>query len=161
MAIADQLSRLNELRQNLADTLTTKGVTAASTEGLETLVPKVAEIEGKTQVQQYAGTFTTDSSGKATIDCGFSPDIVTLQFGELVTSLSSAEISASVNFAASLSSFETKNTCSWPPDNNGVFDIEFTKSDAGFNVRISRYDSNWNISRLANSTINFVAVKYI
>ena len=44
MAIADQLNRLNVLRQTLADTLTTKGVTAASTEGLETLVPKVAEI---------------------------------------------------------------------------------------------------------------------
>lgn len=45
MAIADQLSHLNELRQNLADTLTAKNVEAAETEGFETLVPKVSEIK--------------------------------------------------------------------------------------------------------------------
>lgn len=45
MAIAEQLSRLNELRQNLADTLTAKNVEAAETEGFETLVPKVSEIK--------------------------------------------------------------------------------------------------------------------
>lgn len=45
MAIADQLSRLNELRHNLAAALTAKSVEAAETEGFETLVPKVAEIK--------------------------------------------------------------------------------------------------------------------
>lgn len=45
MAIAGQLSRLNELRQNLAAVLTAKSVEAAETEGFETLVPKVEEIK--------------------------------------------------------------------------------------------------------------------
>lgn len=45
MAIAEQLDRLNVLRQNLAAALTAKNVEAAETEGFETLVPKVAEIK--------------------------------------------------------------------------------------------------------------------
>lgn len=52
MAIADQLSRLNELRQNLADTLTAKNVEAAETEGFETLVPKVEMVETGVQLPE-------------------------------------------------------------------------------------------------------------
>ena len=45
MAIAYQINRLNELRQNLAAAIAAKGVAAAETEGLETLIPKVEKIE--------------------------------------------------------------------------------------------------------------------
>ena len=80
MAIADQLSRLNELRQNLADTLTTKGVTAASTEGLETLVPKVAEISSSVCVikitfdSAFVGQSYTVTDGNGDTKTGIVPE---------------------------------------------------------------------------------------
>ena len=44
--IAEQLTKLNQLRQQLAANLTTKGVSASAAEKFNTLVPKVLEISG-------------------------------------------------------------------------------------------------------------------
>ena len=44
--ITEQLTKLNQLRQQLAANLTTKGVTATATEKFNTLVPKVLAISG-------------------------------------------------------------------------------------------------------------------
>ena len=44
--ITEQLTKLNQLRQQLAANLTTKGVTATAAEKFNTLVPKVLEISG-------------------------------------------------------------------------------------------------------------------
>ena len=44
--ITEQLTKLNQLRQQLAANLTTKGVTATTAEKFNTLVPKVLEISG-------------------------------------------------------------------------------------------------------------------
>ena len=44
--ITEQLTKLNQLRQQLAANLTTKGVTATTTEKFNTLVAKVLEISG-------------------------------------------------------------------------------------------------------------------
>lgn len=81
MAIADQLSRLNELRQNLAAVLTAKGVTAAETEGFETLVPKVAEmISGSVCVikitfdSAFVGQSYTVSDGNGDAKTGIVPE---------------------------------------------------------------------------------------
>ena len=46
VTITEQLTKLNQLRQQLAANLTTKGVTASTTEKFNTLVPKVLEISG-------------------------------------------------------------------------------------------------------------------
>lgn len=44
MSIATELGKLNTQRNNLAANLTTKGVTASSSETLAQLVPKVLDI---------------------------------------------------------------------------------------------------------------------
>ena len=44
VTITEQLTKLNQLRQQLAANLTTKGVTATATEKFNALVPKVLEI---------------------------------------------------------------------------------------------------------------------
>ena len=46
VTITEQLTKLNQLRQQLAANLTTKGVTATATEKFNTLVPKVLAISG-------------------------------------------------------------------------------------------------------------------
>ena len=80
MAIADQLSRLNELRQNLAAALTAKSVEAAETEGFETLVPKVAEISSSVCVikitfdSAFVGQSYTVSDGNGDAKTGIVPE---------------------------------------------------------------------------------------
>ena len=70
MAIADQLSRLNELRQNLAAELTAKSAEAAETEGFETLVPKVGTIETGVQLPELTNPASAAdiASGKQAIN---------------------------------------------------------------------------------------------
>ena len=46
VTITEQLTKLNQLRQQLAANLTTKGVSATATEKFNTLVPKVLAISG-------------------------------------------------------------------------------------------------------------------
>jgi len=46
VTITEQLTKLNQLRQQLAANLTTKGVLATATEKFNTLVPKVLDISG-------------------------------------------------------------------------------------------------------------------
>ena len=80
MAIADQLSRLNELRQNLAAALTAKNVEAAETEGFETLVPKVAEISSSVCVikitfdSAFVGQSYTVTDGNGDTKTGIVPE---------------------------------------------------------------------------------------
>ena len=157
MAIADQLNRLNVLRQTLADTLTTKGVTAASTEGLETLVPKVSEIGGTTQVQRYAGTFTTDNNGEATVDCGFKPDIVFIfnDWAQVANRADSMAMTFSENFDSSKNNFTVMSA------SVGIIAASWTAwTSTGFTVSMLQYDFNWNKSNLINQTIRYVAIKY-
>lgn len=157
MAIADQLSRLNELRQNLADTLTTKGVTAASTEGLETLVPKVAEIEGTTQVQRYEGTFTTGNDGNATVNCGFQPDLVFV-FNDLQP-INGQTDSMSMVFPEGFDSSKSNITCM--SVSSGLVSINWkTWMPTGFSLEMVHIDHNWNVSYVNNLTTRYVAIKY-
>lgn len=158
MAIADQLDRLNVLRQNLADTLTTKGVTAASTEGLETLVPKVSEIAGTAQVQRYEGTFTTDDNGEATVDCGFQPDIVFI-FNDWAPISNSRADSMSMAFNEGFDSSKANITVMWK--NGGTISAGWkTWTSTGFSVWMMQQDYNMNLSNISNQTIKYVAIKY-
>ena len=157
MAIADQLSRLNELRQNLADTLTEKGVEAAETEGFETLVPKVAEIEGTTQVQRYEGTFTTGNDGNATVNCGFQPDLVFV-FNDLQPKDGQTD-SMSMVFPEGFDSSKSNITCM--SASSGLVAINWkTWRSTGFSLEMVHVDYNWNVSYVRNLTVRYVAIKY-
>lgn len=158
MAIADQLDRLNVLRQNLASALTGKGVTADGTEGLETLVPKVSEIAGTAQVQRYAGTFTTDNNGEATVDCGFKPDVVFMLNDKAPVSNSRVD-SMSMVFNEGFDS--SKNNFTMIATSVGPLAASWTAwTSTGFTVSMLQYDFNWNKSNLSNQTISYVAIKY-
>ena len=157
MAIADQLDRLNVLRQNLASALTGKGVTADGTEGLETLVPKVSEIESAAQVQRYAGTFTTDNNGEATVDCGFKPDIVYI-FNDWAPMDNRAD---SMSMALNEGFDSSKNNMTVMASSGGIIAASWTAwTSTGFTVIMLQYDFNWNKSKLSNQTISYVAIKY-
>lgn len=157
MAIAEQLDRLNVLRQNLASALTGKGVTADGTEGLETLVPKVSEIESAAQVQRYEGTFTTDENGNATVNCGFQPDLVFV-FNDLHPNDGQTD-SMSMVFPEGFDSSKSNITCM--SASSGLVSINWkTWMPTGFSLEMVHVDHNWNVSYVRNLTVRYVAIKY-
>ena len=175
MAIADQLDRLNVLRQTLADTLTTKGVTAASTEGLETLVPKVAEIDGTTQVQRYEGTFTrnvSDYREETVVDIGFKPDALILFMNHPVGD-KIARADLPIIFDASVragSSGHYIGMCwGYYINENGenvsgddfIAEGRALPTSTGFRVvRTRSYALNWNVTNYNSVDCKFIAIKY-
>lgn len=174
MAIADQLDRLNVLRQTLADTLTTKGVTAASTEGLETLVPKVAEIEGTTQVQRYEGTFTRNVSDRyeeTVVDIGFQPDAVILLL-EIPVGEKTRRADLPIIFDAHVSpgssgwywgmcwEYYVQNGVEVDGDDY-IGAVQAFPTSTGFKVaRMMHYSMNWNREYYNSVDCKFVAIKY-
>lgn len=108
-------------------------------------------------VQRKSGTFTTDSSGKATVNCGFQPDIVYIQ-GE--TSTESGETygySMAMNFAEETRNGK-KDTIMW--NSTGITDMIWTLSQTGFSVEVGIYD--WALDAVAanRKTYSYVATKY-
>ena len=55
--ITEQLTKLNQLRQQLAANLTAKGISASASEKFNTLVPKVLEISGGESLYRPACRF--------------------------------------------------------------------------------------------------------
>lgn len=175
MAIADQLDRLNVLRQNLASALTGKGVTADGTEGLETLVPKVAEIEGTTQVQRYEGTFTrnvSDYREETVVDIGFKPDALILFLNHPVGN-KIAHADLPIIFDASVragSSGHYIGMCwGYYTNKNGenvsgddfIVEGRALPTSTGFRViRTRSYALNWSVTNYNNEDFPFVAIKY-
>ena len=174
MAIADQLDRLNVLRQNLASALTGKGVTADGTEGLETLVPKVSEIESAAQVQRYEGTFTrnvSDYKEETVVDIGFQPDAVILLL-EIPVGEKTRRADLPIIFDANVSPGSSglyHGLCWEHYVQNGV---EVSGDDyigagqafptsTGFKVaRMMHYSMNWNREYYNSVDCKFVAIKY-
>ena len=110
-----------------------------------------------TTVQRKSGTFTTNSSGDATVNCGWQPDIVYVR-GETETSDGQTLLySTCMNFVEETRT-GTKETIMWA--GAGVIDILWTRSSTGFSVGCGLWDWSWEVTAHANKTFDYVAVKY-
>lgn len=110
-------------------------------------------------VRRATGTFTTDSKGNATVNCGFQPDLVYFQFG---ADKDGFIFSAAVAFAEETRS-GTNNVCSWGDalgDNIAFIDINVWQSEQGFYVDINWVTVDWGYIDAANAQISYTAVKY-
>lgn len=110
-------------------------------------------------VQRATATFTTDSKGNATVNCGFQPDLVYFQFG---ADKDGFIFSAAVAFAEESRS-GTNNVCSWGDalgDNIAFIDINAWQSEQGFYVGIKWVTVDWGYIDAANAQISYTAVKY-
>lgn len=110
-------------------------------------------------IQRATGTFTTDSKGKATVNCGFQPDLVYFQFG---ADKDGYIFSAAMAFAEESRS-GTNNLCSWGDslgDNIAFIDINVWQSEQGFYVDINWVTVDWSYRDAVNAQISYTAVKY-
>ena len=110
-------------------------------------------------IQNKSGSFTTNTSGKATVNCGFKPDYVIISRQR--AGITEAVYSATAHFA-------------YNPDGIGTFSLIFyelsalaflygidvTQTNTGFSVIAEMASSNLAYRTAANVTFNYYAVKY-
>lgn len=107
--------------------------------------------------QRKNGTFTTNSSGTATVNCGFKPDVV------LITGNKSSNLVQNVAAVfAEDSRSTTHESCMAAPSGSDfqLYQLQITQSSSGFSVKAIceyYYDEAQNAE---NKTFNYVAVKY-
>lgn len=103
------------------------------------------------------GTFTTDSNGSATVNCGFQPDVVYLQGRQQYDDYHGQTNSASAAVAFAVENRE--NPLSAMPADDGVYQMLWTKTNNGFAIEILKFGFDWNAT-VPRETFSFVAIKY-
>lgn len=152
---ADQLDA--DLK-SLADRIRFKAGTSETLSFPEGFRQTVDDIPAGVTVQRKTGSFTTNSNGVATVDCGFKPDAVFLvatTYGGKPTAIYAAvpfyEIGAT-----------TASTYVCGPNSSYAFaHYALTQNSSGFSVtHAKRYDTSFDESNDSYRTINYFAIKY-
>ena len=100
VTITEQLTKLNQLRQQLAANLTTKGVTATTAEKFNTLVPKVLEISGG---ESPTTTVLYDATHRDTVSLLYNDTIYSVaDFTALHADFCSAKNNYALNYGTSI-----------------------------------------------------------
>ena len=102
------------------------------------------------------GTFTTDSSGTATVNCGWQPDVVYIQGNQ--GGDSSFTVSNSVAIVFAEENRENPLTVMWT--DGGLLEEVWEKSSTGFTVYMRALDYSLKEYLVPNKTFSFVAIKY-
>lgn len=120
------------------------------------IAARIAAIETGVTVQRASGTFTTNSSGTASVDCGFKPDVV-LFIGR--HPYNNGLYHAGVDFYNSeLTNMYTLVT---PLNLSFIFtDIFVTQTSNGFSVSAKKFDNSFRESIESNRSIDYIAIKY-
>lgn len=120
------------------------------------IASRIAAIKTGVTVQRASGTFTTDSRGSATVNCGFQPDFVILTKNE--TDDEGFFYVAAIPFLDY--SDKAMGIPMWSSNTTYyLYDISPTRSATGFTVKAARYNGNWTESNLANSSFSYIAYK--
>ena len=100
VTIAEQLTKLNQLRQQLAANLTTKGVSATATEKFNTLVPKVLAISGG---ESPTTTVLYDAAHRDTVSLFYNGTIYSVaDFTAIYADFCSEKNSYALNYGTSI-----------------------------------------------------------
>lgn len=110
------------------------------------------------EVRKASGTFTTNTSGVATVNCGFQPDMVYVQgdtedeqTGELY------DYSMAMAFNEDTRS-NVKNTTMQASD--GMITGDWTRNSTGFSVTVLAFDWDYSATPASQKSFSYVAVKY-
>ena len=138
IVLNDYIARIQEL----------KGIASELPDGNDTT---------STVIQRKVGTFTTDSNGAATVDCGFQPDVVYIQGDREYVEAAGGYLSYS---AAALFAEESRdNPTTYMASDGGLVIMVWEKTSTGFTIAAVNMDYSWNEST-TRTTYNYVAVKY-
>lgn len=124
------------------------------------LATRILAIKGGVEVKRATGTFTPNSSGQETVECGFKPDLVFINVGGSYTRDAYKFIlSAAVAFAEDSRESESNAvmetvmpSADWAI---GSYSIYATRDDTGFVVHVYKEDGT-----AFTGSCNYVAVNY-
>lgn len=140
----------------VADAIRAKGGT---TEKLEWPAGYVEAVSAGVTVRRATGTFKTNSSGVATVNCGFQPDVVIIP-GFTNSSAGSYEGQIVVDFAEK-SRADKKGLYSTVMDSsNQIITGYFTQASNGFSITMSAYDMTFSGGYHTNASYSYIAIKY-
>jgi len=108
-------------------------------------------------VQKKTGTFTTSTSGAATVsNLGFKPDIVAIDTG--------TDVQGKTNHSGAMFTEEAKDTLAVivnPPSSSYLISmLSVTRSSNGFSVNAARMSTSGSVSADTRRTFNYTALKY-
>lgn len=146
--------------ESVADSIRSKGGTSEKLSFPDGMKTAIDAISTGVTVQRKTGSFTTDASGNATVNCGFKPDLVVLTdlsftlYGgqtcetQMVAAFSEQKTSKSL-FPATFDHY------SWLL--NGVF----LRTTTGFSVTsLVSLATDFSQKKVSGRTFNYVAIKY-
>lgn len=134
----------------------------ASLQSILTSVNELPEAGGEgITVRRTTGSFTTSTSGAATVTCGFQPDIVIITGFAYTYEDPDYEYQACFCFPERKYSSHSPS-CSAFSDNyaHGV-DFTLAQTSTGFTVSETyKFDADWNASIVSQKSFDYVAIKY-
>lgn len=133
------------------------GGTVPVTQLPSTLPDAIRTIPTGVTVQRKSGTFTTSTSGTATVNCGFKPDLVVVKVGTssfdrtqndpAFAFVESSQTKLSITSVSKSSSYiMTTNAC--------------TQNTSGFSITMNNISSSFSTAPVSRTTFSYIAVKY-
>lgn len=153
---ADQLD--SDL-SGIANAIRKKGGTSASMSFPNGFSSAINAISTGATVKRYPasglGSFTTNSSGKATVNCGFQPDVVYFRGDTVHSDGMQIDYSTAIVFAV-----ETRtNPAAYLSYEGCTHALIASKTSTGFSVDAVQFGYDWSVT-VKSTTYNYVAIKY-
>lgn len=111
---------------------------------------------GGKMVKRASGTFTTSTTGTATVNVGFQPDVVYIRGGSVTADGETYSYSQAIVFPED--NRTNPNTVMWETD--GLTEVIWERTSTGFYVTVSTYDPDWNATLATRKSFTYVAIKY-
>lgn len=151
-------SEINRLKQVISDAFTVignKGGTVPSSKVSGNLASAINSIPAGVTVQKRTGTFTTNSSGQATINCGFTPDLVVV-YG---STHNNGEWNFTFAFSEKATSYEDL-VCQIQNTTGTLIGIA-SKATNGFSLQVNGFGWDWSGTTAGNNKqFSYTTVKY-
>lgn len=154
-------SEINRLKQNVANAFTAvgnKGGTVPSSKVSGNLATAISSIPSGVTVQRTPpnASFTTDGDGRATVNCGFQPDLVVIN--------PMVPLSEGYDYRLTYP-FEVTNNgtviSTLIEHEDGFVYAGVERTSNGFNVTyMNNYNWDWNYVVVANTRCTYTAIKY-
>ena len=159
--IVQELGKILSEMQSAYTAISEMGGTLPDTQTMGGLDDAVRSIPSGIDVKTSSGTLTTNSSGTATVNCGFKPDLVVIT--GLTYTYGSEVYEYQLSFCFPLKTGGNNAICTaggyTNTYSNGI-DAEFTQTSNGFSVLLTKYSGSGAGSNITNTTFNYTAIKY-
>lgn len=117
---------------------------------------RIAAIQTGINVQRATGSFTTNSSGSATVNCGFQPDVVVVTKGE---TYDGSNFAAAIPFSDYVGKTLGISLFSISSDVL-LYSFTSTQTATGFSVKVEKMNYSMSSSNASNTQFSYIAYKF-